>query len=139
MSNHVNVPISNIHVLHFGSQSNYEKLCGSYFEEEINDEDVIMNKSIIVSVIYKPDIVYENSDGYGGRCWVAEIIDSKEDGKNIYYFRNFIDLVKMYEEKGYKFILHTGNMFFIRNDLFDKLNIHYDNPLENFRTLWGGR
>ena len=104
MSNHVNVPISNIHVLHFGSQSNYEKLCGSYFEEEINDEEAIMNKSIIVSVIYKPDIVYENSDGYGGRCWVAEIIDSKEDGKNIYYFRNFIDLVKMYEEKGYKFI-----------------------------------
>ena len=42
-------------------------------------------------------------------------------------------------EKGYKFILHTGNMFFIRNDLFDKLNIHYDNPLENFVTSWGGR
>ena len=33
----------------------------------------------------------------------------------------------------------TGNMFFIRNDLFDKLDIHYDNPLENFRTCWGGR
>ena len=42
-------------------------------------------------------------------------------------------------EKGYKFILHTGNMFFIRSDLFDKLNITYDNPLENFRTNWGGR
>jgi len=41
-------------------------------------------------------------------------------------------------EKGYKFILHTGNMFFIRTDLFDKLNITYDNPLENFRTIWGG-
>lgn len=40
-------------------------------------------------------------------------------------------------EKGYTFVLHTGNMFFIRNDLFDKLNIHYDNPLENFRTIWG--
>jgi hypothetical protein len=38
--------------------------------------------------------------------------------------------------KGYKFILHTGNMFFIREDLFDKLNITYDNPLENFRTEW---
>jgi hypothetical protein len=42
-------------------------------------------------------------------------------------------------EKGYTFVLHTGNMFFIRNDLFDKLNIHYDNPLENFITNWGGR
>ena len=42
-------------------------------------------------------------------------------------------------EKGYTFVLHTGNMFFIRNDLFHKLNIRYDNPLENFRTNWGGR
>ena len=41
-------------------------------------------------------------------------------------------------EKGYKFVLHTGNMFFIRSDLFDKLNITYDNPLENFRNNWGG-
>ena len=41
-------------------------------------------------------------------------------------------------EKGYKFILHTGNMFFIRSDLFDKLNIAYNNPLENFRNRWGG-
>ena len=41
-------------------------------------------------------------------------------------------------EKGYKFILHTGNMFFIRSDLFDNLNITYDNPLENFRTHYGG-
>lgn len=41
-------------------------------------------------------------------------------------------------EKGYRFILHTGNMFFIRSDLFDKLNIKYNNPLENFRSKWGG-
>lgn len=40
-------------------------------------------------------------------------------------------------KKGYTFVLHTGNMFFIRNDLFNKLNIMYDNPLENFRTNWG--
>ena len=41
-------------------------------------------------------------------------------------------------EKGYKFILHTGNMFFIREDLFSKLNITYENPLENFIPNWGG-
>jgi len=41
-------------------------------------------------------------------------------------------------EKGYKFVLHTGNMFFIRSDLFDKLNISYNSPLENFMTDWGG-
>ena len=41
-------------------------------------------------------------------------------------------------EKGYKFVLHTGNMFFVRSDLFDKLNITYNDPLENFRATWGG-
>lgn len=30
-------------------------------------------------------------------------------------------------------------MLFIRNDLFQKLNINYDDPLENFRTNWGGK
>lgn len=35
-------------------------------------------------------------------------------------------------EKGYKFVLHTGNMIFVREDLFDKLEITYDDPLENF-------
>lgn len=40
-------------------------------------------------------------------------------------------------EKGYKFVCHTGNMIFVRNDLFDKLNIQYNNELENFRTIWG--
>jgi hypothetical protein len=42
-------------------------------------------------------------------------------------------------EKGYKFVLHTGNMFFIRNELFDNLGITYNNELENFRTAWGAR
>lgn len=48
----------------------------------------------------------------------------------------------MYElglEKGYTFVLHTGNMIFVRNDLFDKLNIRYRNPIENFNPNWGGR
>lgn len=40
-------------------------------------------------------------------------------------------------EKGYKFVCHTGNMIFVRNDLFDKLNVHYNHELENFRTIWG--
>jgi hypothetical protein len=41
-------------------------------------------------------------------------------------------------EKGYKFVLHTGNMFFVRDDLFDKLDINYSNELENFITRWCG-
>jgi len=42
-------------------------------------------------------------------------------------------------KKGYTFVLHTGNMFFVRNDLFEQLNIQYKSPLENFVTRWGGR
>lgn len=48
----------------------------------------------------------------------------------------------MYElgvEKGYTFVLHTGNMIFVRNDLFHKLKIRYNNPVENFNPNWGGR
>jgi hypothetical protein len=41
-------------------------------------------------------------------------------------------------KKGYTFVLHTGNMFFIKNELFDKLKMNYKNPLNNFRRKWGG-
>ena len=49
-------------------------------------------------------------------------------------------------EKGYTFVLHTGNMIFARNDVFSKvalasqhsLDINYSNVLENFRTNWMG-
>jgi hypothetical protein len=51
----------------------------------------------------------------------------------------FRPMYKLGIEKGYTFVLHTGNMFFIRNDLFDKLDIKYNNPLENFRTSWGAK
>lgn len=37
-------------------------------------------------------------------------------------------------EKGYTFVLHTGNMIFARNDIFHSLDIHYDQVLENFRS-----
>lgn len=42
-------------------------------------------------------------------------------------------------EKGYTFVLHTGNMIFVRSDLFNKLEIKYENEIENFRTIWGGK
>jgi len=42
-------------------------------------------------------------------------------------------------EKGYTFVLHTGNMIFIRNDLFPLLDFHYGHPLEHFITEWGGK
>jgi hypothetical protein len=58
---------------------------------------------------------------------------------NIYEGTGFRPMFRLGIEKGYKFVLHTGNMIFVRNDLFEKLNINYQNELENFITMWGGR
>ena len=48
-------------------------------------------------------------------------------------FRPMLNLAK---DKGYRFVLHTGNMIFVREDLFDQLAIEYVDELENFRTYW---
>lgn len=59
---------------------------------------------------------------------------------------SFNPTLKLGQSKGYTFLLHTGNMFFIRNDLLETQNkeemlkdIKYEDPLENFRTNWLGR
>ena len=49
---------------------------------------------------------------------------------------SFKPMLELGIQKGYKFLLHTGNMFFIRNDLFDQLNTNYENPLENFNITF---
>lgn len=49
---------------------------------------------------------------------------------------SFLPMLNLGKRKGYTFVLHTGNMIFVRNDLFDKLDIHYDDPRENYRTYW---
>ena len=56
----------------------------------------------------------------------------------LYEGTGFKPMLNLAKEKGYTFILHTGNLFFIRNDLFHMLNIVYDDPLENFIPAWGG-
>ena len=56
----------------------------------------------------------------------------------LYQGTGFRPMYELAKEKGYTFVLHTGNLFFVRNDLFQMLNIVYDNPLENFIPAWGG-
>ena len=56
---------------------------------------------------------------------------------NKYNATGFKPMYDLGFEKGYKFLLHTGNMVFIRSDLFDKLDFTYDNPLENFNNFYG--
>jgi len=41
-------------------------------------------------------------------------------------------MLKLGESKGYKFVCHTGNMIFVREDYFDKLNFTYKYPFEQF-------
>lgn len=89
--------------------------------------------------------VWKNFNVYNPKIVIVEINSSVKvnntthihDGYN-FQGTGFFPMYQLGIEKGYKFILHTGNMFFIRNDLFYKLNIHYDNPLENFVPSWGG-
>ena len=90
--------------------------------------------------------VWRNLKNYNPKIVIIEINSSVNTNNNNYIHQppnyngtGFRPTFNLGLEKGYRFILHTGNMFFIRNDLFDKLNINYNNELENFRTEWGGR
>ena len=49
---------------------------------------------------------------------------------------SFLPMYRLGIKKGYEFVLHTGNMIFVRSDLYPTLGLHYSNPLENFRTEW---
>jgi hypothetical protein len=79
--------------------------------------------------LYKPKIVIIEIN--------SDIIDNPNHVHNgtTYQGTGFNATYQLGIEKGYTFVLHTGNMIFIRNDLFYKLNIHYSNPLENFRPI----
>jgi hypothetical protein len=123
-------------------------------EDSQNSLDNLLNKTNIPTDF---DILSIDIDSYDYQVWkslknykpkivIIEINSSVNTNNNHYIHEpnkyggtGFKPTFDLGIEKGYKFILHTGNMFFIRDDLFDKLNINYDNPLENFRTDWGGR
>lgn len=87
--------------------------------------------------------VWKNLKNYKPKIVIIEINSSIDVNNEVHIHTSkkyngtaFKPMLKLGIEKGYKFVLHTGNMFFIRNDLFDKLNINYENPLENFRPEW---
>jgi len=87
--------------------------------------------------------VWESIEIYKPKIVIIEIISSV-DPKNetfiytpgLYHGTSFLPTYRLGIKKGYTFLLHTGNMFFIRNDLYEKLNFSYKDPLENFRTEW---
>ena len=38
--------------------------------------------------------------------------------------------------KGYRLVCHTGNMIFVRSELFASLGVSYSDPSENFEASW---
>lgn len=53
----------------------------------------------------------------------------------------FLPMLKLARSKGYTFAFHTGNMVFVRSDLFPATGITYTNPQENFHLKflqWAG-
>lgn len=54
----------------------------------------------------------------------------------VYELTGFRPMLNLAKDKGYRFVLHTGNMIFVREDLFDKLAMGYTDELENFRAHW---
>jgi len=50
---------------------------------------------------------------------------------------SFLPVYKLGLSKGYKFLLHSGNMFFIREDYFDRLGVEEPSHfICNFTPLW---
>lgn len=81
---------------------------------------------------YRPKIVVIEIQS---DCWCAQ------DVNHIYTKgkctgSSFAATLELGKQKGYTFAVHTGNMIFVRDDLFEQLGIHYEHPLENFRRNW---
>ena len=80
---------------------------------------------------YKPKIVIiEINSG------IYPDVENHIHTPGLYDGTSFLPTFKLGMKKGYKFVLHTGNMFFIRNDLYDKLNLKDEHPFNNFISKW---
>ncbi len=91
---------------HFGEMVDLSKYSGTHFENNNADESNIIDKAIIISISYKPDEIYNTTDGHAGNCWTAIIHNSRLiDDIYIYKlnFRNFSDLVTHFESQDMKF------------------------------------
>jgi len=94
------------YIYHYGSESNYQNLCHSYFIKNNRDNnETIIYKHIIIDVKYIPDKLYSSVDGMAGKCWVITINNNENETVEKYYIRNWIDIVEFYKEKGCVFII----------------------------------
>lgn len=81
---------------------------------------------------------------YNPKIVVIEIESSIDPYNNTYIHdgvkckgTSFRPMLELGIEKDYKFVCHSGNMIFVRNDLYERLDIsEYIDPVENFRRDW---
>ena len=109
MSNLINLP--SFGGMHFGRTLDL-KIFENCFFEEIHSETNIINKIIITKIDYKPDEIYIKNDGIAGKCWLADVMDSRienDDPIQTLYFRNFGDVIVYFEKEGFKFVSPTNN------------------------------
>ncbi len=138
------------------TQKTYENITAinSYVSEDktdYNSLDNILSRTIIP---HDFELLSIDIDGFDYQVWkslakyqpkivIIEINSSVHPSNaahihcpGMYEGTGFQPTFELGIEKGYTFVLHTGNMFFVRNDLYEKLNMQYSSPLENFRTDW---
>jgi len=54
-----------------------------------------------------------------------------------YMYTGFKPMLELGLSKGYKFVCHSGNMIFVREDLYDMLDLEEpEDPLDNFSWNW---
>jgi hypothetical protein len=87
--------------------------------------------------------VWESLENYRPKIVIIEINSAVQPDledyihtPGVYSGTGFLPMYNLGVKKGYTFILHTGNMFFVRNDLYEKLNLDCSNPLDNFLYHW---
>ena len=81
-------------ILHYGSQSKYERFGNSCFKKLVDDGSIM--KHYITSIQYRPDELYNMVDGMSGKCWLVSVVDNLKVHKT-YYIRNWHDIVDYYK------------------------------------------
>jgi hypothetical protein len=81
-------------ILHYGSESKYERFGNSCFKKLVGDDSIITDH--ITSVQYRPDDLYKMVDGMSGKCWLVSVVDNLKVHKT-YYIRNWHDIVNYYK------------------------------------------
>jgi hypothetical protein len=92
--------------LHFGSQSNYYYLIGTYFFKN-------NNTATIYDINYCPTDLYNTTDGIAGKCWNIKLYENNPHNNTIinriYLIRDFEDLITIYKKRNYSFINKKEN------------------------------